>query len=362
MKILYDHLVFSEQRYGGITRYIEELALRLSGEAEVTLFQGLHKSDSRLAEQRARFARFAGRRWNGMPLQRRLRPWLNQRWLAGTGWLNDCDIYHTSYYHETTMPSRGIPVITAYDFIHERFPQFYGAAPAIVAQKRHALTQARAIVCISENTARDLREWFPPGDRAVAVIPLANSLTEIPGEIPRHPRPYVLFVGKRSGYKNFKLLAQAFAADDRLRRDFDLVTFGGEDERWFEKNGFDRAGLRIHSYYGDDTLLANLYRHARAFVYPSLYEGFGIPPLEAMHYGCPVVTTDGGSLREVVGDAAALIDPQEVDSLCAALHRVCYDEAARTDLVTRGIANEARFSWTRCASETLAFYRTLLAR
>jgi glycosyltransferase involved in cell wall biosynthesis len=361
VKILYDHHIFCDQRYGGITRYIEELALRLSASEDVSVFLGCHKSDTRLGEERQRFAKFAGWRCNRLPLSRRLRPWLNRRWLAATGWAASCDIHHTSYYHDLELPPGGLPVITAYDFIHERYPQFYGTDPAIVALKRLALTRSRAITCISHNTARDLREFFDPGDRPVAVIPLANSLDLPPGPQARHPRPYVLFVGKRAGYKNFKLLADAFAADDRVRADFDLVTFGGEDERWFARNGYDVARLKIVPYHGDDHLLANLYRYARAFAYPSLYEGFGIPPLEAMHYDCPVITTDGGSLREVVGDAAELIDPSQVDAMRAALQRVCYDEPARAGLIARGRANEARFSWARCAEETLQFYRTLLA-
>lgn len=362
MKIVYDHAIFCDQRYGGITRYIEELALRLADQAQVSVFQGVHKSDSRLVDQRGRFARFAGHRWNGLPLQKRLRPWLNRRWLAHTGWLADCDIHHASYYHDAGVSSTGVPVVTAYDFIHERFPEFYGPATAIRAAKQRSLTGAQAIICISDSTAQDLRRFFDPGERPVVVIPLANSLALPPGDAPRHPRPYVLFVGKRAGYKNFKLLAESFAADERLRRDFDLVCFGGEDQRWFARNGFDPERLRIVHYHGDDALLANLYRFARAFVYPSFYEGFGIPPLEAMHYGCPVVTTNCGSLAEVVGDAAELVDPTQVDSLRTALARVCYDEPARMALIGKGTINEARFSWARCADETLAFYQRLLAQ
>jgi len=104
-----------------------------------------------------------------------------------------------------------------------------------------------------------------------------------------------------------------------------------------------------------------MYRHAAVFAYPSLYEGFGIPPLEAMSFSCPVVCCPVASMPEVVGDAAAFFDANETDSLVRAIERVTEDATFRADLVQRGTARLAHFSWQRCADETLQVYRRLLA-
>jgi glycosyltransferase involved in cell wall biosynthesis len=126
-----------------------------------------------------------------------------------------------------------------------------------------------------------------------------------------------------------------------------------------------QAGLEgrvIFPGYVDDADLPALYRAATVFVYPSLYEGFGLPPLEAMACGTPVISSNAASLPEVVGDAARLIDPADSEALAQALHDVLTQPALQADLRQRGQRRAAQFSWQRCAAETLAVYSAVLAR
>jgi glycosyltransferase involved in cell wall biosynthesis len=120
-----------------------------------------------------------------------------------------------------------------------------------------------------------------------------------------------------------------------------------------------RPGQLLHKT-GDDHVLANCYRNAAALVYPSLYEGFGIPPLEAMACSCPVICSQTSSLPEVVGDAGEYFDPHQEDDMMAAMERVLLSPNRRQDLVAKGLSQCAKFSWNKCAVETLKIYKTLL--
>jgi glycosyltransferase involved in cell wall biosynthesis len=182
-------------------------------------------------------------------------------------------------------------------------------------------------------------------------------------DAPPHTRPYLLYVGHRAGYKNFRLAVEAYAASPALREAFDFVTFGGFAMADAELEWIARLGLRADSVVriaGSDLELARAYRHARMFVYPSRYEGFGIPPLEAMSSGCPVACSDNSSIPEVVGDAAVLFDAADGDSIRDAMERVGFDESLRARLIEAGHARVRQFSWDQCVAATMAVYRRML--
>ncbi|MDP9052031.1 MAG: glycosyltransferase family 4 protein, partial [Acidobacteriota bacterium] len=177
-------------------------------------------------------------------------------------------------------------------------------------------------------------------------------------------RPFLLYVGSRLTYKNFERLLEAFAASPLLKNDFDLVCFGGGAFTSKEISLFQQLGLSDEcccQVSGDDATLAALYGSARAFVYPSLYEGFGIPPLEAMSFNCPVVCSGLSSIPEVVGNAAEMFDPYDPESIQKAIERVATDEVLRETLVSRGRERVKQFSWERCAKETLDVYSRVLS-
>ncbi len=175
--------------------------------------------------------------------------------------------------------------------------------------------------------------------------------------------PYIIYVGQRGGYKNFESILRAYAKSKLLKDEYCIVCFGGGGFRDQELALMKTLSLPLSKFChlsGTDDVLASLYASAATFVYPSLYEGFGIPPLEAMSFGCPVVCADSGPLPEVVGDAAEMFDPADADHLGAAIERVVSSPAHAAKLVEKGYMRVQQFSWEKCALETLDVYRKIV--
>jgi len=177
-------------------------------------------------------------------------------------------------------------------------------------------------------------------------------------------RPFFLFVGSRRGYKNFKRLVMAYHASINLLKNLDFVCFGGGSFNSEELSFFKELKIPfdcIRQVSGDDALLSQYYKNAFFFVYPSLYEGFGIPPLEAMSYGCPVACSNTSSIPEVVGDAAIMFDPYSIESMQYSLEKLFLDSNIRDSLITRGFERIKKYSWKKCAGETIEIYRKVIA-
>jgi glycosyltransferase involved in cell wall biosynthesis len=176
-------------------------------------------------------------------------------------------------------------------------------------------------------------------------------------------RPFLLYVGQRAGYKNFSGFLQSVARSSRLISDFDIVAFGGNKFTTDELSLIGSLGYRenqVHNIIDNDIILGTLYRDARAFVYPSLYEGFGIPPLEAMANRCPVVSSNTSSMPEIIGDAGEFFNPYEVDDMTRAIEMVVYSKVATEDLNKKGESRLERYSWDKCISATIDTYERLL--
>ena len=270
-------------------------------------------------------------------------------------------------------------VVTIYDLSFITHPEHH--IPANVEHcltgTRQAIEHADAIIAISDHTRRDLVERMgAPADRIV-VTPLAHDgdLTRVsdPERLAavqkRYglPENFVLFLGALEPRKNLGRLLEAYATlPAGLRRDVHLVVAGMSG--WLNDSIHSRVmelGLdeSVHfAGYIDGADLASLYSLATVFAYPSLYEGFGLPVLEAMACGTPVLTSNVSSLPEVAGDAAVLVTPTEVESIADGLRRLLESPAAQAEVAARGIAQAARFSWDRCAKQTLEVYRQVATR
>ena len=289
------------------------------------------------------------------------------------------DLFHAPHYVLPPLtPCRS--VVTIHDCIHLRFPQYlphrlgyaYARSALWVAAHRSA-----HVFTVSEASKRDILDYFRVPESKISVI--YNAIDERFHEQPPADEvervreryqlndPFVLYAGNIKPHKNLERLIEAFYI---LRREdlehVKLLIIGDEITKY--------AGLRraVHRYklhkhvrffgFVPDATLAILYRLASVFVFPSLYEGFGLPPLEAMASGTPVITSNVSSLPEVVGDAAILIDPYQPEAIAGAMRRVLTDDRLRDDMRERGLARAREFSWDRSVTRVREIYETVLAR
>jgi glycosyltransferase involved in cell wall biosynthesis len=373
MLIAYDAQIFASKQYGGVARYFSELCARLAlrGDVSIRIVAPFYVTRylTRLPPSCV-----IGRHVNlRLPYSHRvasaIATTLCRRPLRG---LNP-DIVHETYYsYRPSGTKRSVSVLTVFDMIHERFPQYFPRLDDTTYRKRAAISRADHIFCISDTTKKDLMDIYGVTEDRVSVVYL--GFREPLRQMPNHatdPRieadflksPFLLYVGNRGGYKNFDKLLTAYAHAPGVASDFRLVCFGGGPFSPKEVKRHRHLGLpdaRVIQISGDDSLLSAAYGRASALVCPSLYEGFGLPPVEAMAHGCPVVCSDAGSLPEIVGPAGVYFDPNSAASIAASLTRVLSSPAYRAELVRNGKERCRLFSWDRCVEETMAVYRKLV--
>jgi glycosyltransferase involved in cell wall biosynthesis len=247
--------------------------------------------------------------------------------------------------------------------IHELFANEIDPKGQQAEKKRKAILAAQAVICISENTKKDLLERYSLPEEKVKVTYLASEIDASfsHGSEPVPSRPYYLYVGGRYEYKNFDGLLAAFAKALSVRPDIALCVVGSPfyetEEKLIAELGL--TGHIEHYGYASDTHLAKLYRCSVAFVYPSLYEGFGIPPLEAMSCGTAVVASNCSSIPEVVGDAGILFDPKSTGDLADILLSLLDSPKERDRLIAKGYQRAQAFSWDKTVAQTLDVYRSV---
>lgn len=367
MRIAYDSQAFVMQSYGGISRYFTRLAQGMSdSEQQVGIFASLHRNGylSALPEEvvhgkyvdhyPANTARLFG-------AYNRIRSRFQMaRWRP--------DLVHETYYSNAATLSRHSPVvITVYDMIHELFPSDFSPKDETTVFKRRAVERADHVICISENTKIDLMNMYGTSTNKLSVVHLgfdhfAPTADWAQFSTPAK-RPFILYVGQRGGYKNFLGFLKAVSSSSRLLSDFDIVAFGGgrfSMSELREISELDFSENQVIHKSGSDELLGSLYRSATSIVYPSLYEGFGIPPLEAMAHQCPVISSNTSSMPEVIGSAAEYFDPADTDDIRRAIEAVVYSDYRLNELRLLGLNRIKHFSWDECSSQTLDIYKKLI--
>jgi glycosyltransferase involved in cell wall biosynthesis len=248
--------------------------------------------------------------------------------------------------------------------IHELFASELDPHGEIAAAKKSCVLAADAILCNSEHTKQDLLTYFPEVEGRVRVTLLAATIPSPSAaalERAKGFRPYFLYVGGRSSYKNFRSLLAVWKRFAPMHPGIDLRVVGS---RWLphELQELAQSGVQesiVHHGAAADDELPALYRHSIGLVYPSKYEGFGMPPLEAMSCGTAVICARSSSLPEVCGDAALYFDPAQPDSLLAQLQTLVESNSTREECIRRGALQAQQFSWDKTAAQTLDLYRQL---
>lgn len=268
----------------------------------------------------------------------------------------------------------GLPgVVTVHDLAFRVYPEQYPRAKQRYLDLLTGLSvrSAARVVTVSESTRRDVLRFYRVEPERVVTVPNGVDPAMVPvtdeGRLARFrevhglPEEFILYLGTLQPRKNLVGLLRAYA---RAGVEAPLVVAGGKgwmyEPVFAEVRALGIEGRVLFAGYADPEDLPLWYSAATAFVFPSFYEGFGLPVLEAMACGAPVITSDSSSLPEVAGDAALLVDPRDVDALAGAIERLMGSPGLRADLRERGLARAREFSWERTARETAAVYRAAL--
>ena len=359
MKIILDNIIFQLQVSGGISNYWFQLIKNLTSESnlEISFFGDKHTDN--IFRNLIDLNTYPNLGIQNFPFSRYLNPKLEKQDYPA--------IFHSSYYR-TSQNKKHINITTVHDFTYERFiktPQSY----AHKIQKKKAILNSDGIICISENTKRDLLKFVPELKKSQKVIVIphgvsSNSFKVLPANENIIPMPtkfssgeYIVYVGDRkASYKNFDKAAKV-AHKTKLP----LVIIGGGALQPHELTFLENPAYKMayeHKAKVDNQTLNWFYNNAFALLYPSAYEGFGLPVVEAQLAGCPVIALNDSSIPEVAGDAAILVNENSVEAFVKGLDQL-KDFKLRTELIDKGFKNAAKFTWQNTFNQTLEFYKEL---
>jgi glycosyltransferase involved in cell wall biosynthesis len=360
MRIIFDNEIFLIQKYGGATRYFYELIRRLpSLHSNIVLYMGRFINEYGLENYRNDFSVFSGRKIRHIPKTKLISITLQKPLFEKFAEKQKFDVFHQTYYADINLKKKSGHVITVHDFTHENLSSNFSKLDKTAQRKRKAILKADGIICVSESTRNDMMNMYDVGSKKIKVIYHGNSLKHDVSDPPSIENPYILYVGDRRSYKNFGVIIKLFEINKELKTNYKLVCCGGGPFTKDEKELISRTGLTENFIQTEarDRKIANLYYYASAFIYPSRYEGFGIPMIEAMYYGCPVIASNNSSLPEVGGDAALYFNPDSPEELNEKLNIILNNGDFRSSLKTKGREREKSFSWDKCAKETFEFYK-----
>jgi glycosyltransferase involved in cell wall biosynthesis len=247
--------------------------------------------------------------------------------------------------------------------IHELFPENFHKNDVYADYKKRCILNAHHLIAISENTKKDLHRFFDIPDEKIAVIHHGIDLTPPEyGAIAGLPERYILYVGERVGYKNFNVVVEAFKALSKIHPELYLVLAGGHNLT-AQENALltvSRIKDRTIQITASDAKLNTIYKNAQCFVFPSLYEGFGLPILEAFKNRCPVILSNSSCFPEIAGNRAALyFDPTSSVSLADQVQLILSDENKRSELIMQGLTRLSEYPIEKCVKKTLAVYRNV---
>lgn len=265
------------------------------------------------------------------------------------------DIFHSSYYRLPSQKEDFKVITTVHDFTYEVFPK--GLKTKLHHwQKRRAILNSDGIICISESTKRDLLNFIPEAN-SIPIRVIHNGVGDFrPIENTVLEKKNVLFVGARDGYKNFHTCIGAL----ENHKDLHLVVVGGGRFNESELAILNKTlpGRFRHAGFITEEELNEYYSSAFCLVYPSLYEGFGIPVIEAMKSGCPVIASNTSSIKEIATDASILLNDINSKNVNEALNSL-HNSSLRRDLVVKGLDRATLYSWSKMGAETIDFYNEI---
>jgi len=372
MKVLYDTEIFDLQVFGGISLYFSKLFDYFSKDKDIDFTVPVIYSDNQYIRnsELSKYISFYG---NIVPFRKQLTKFfirLNEINTVKKLKKQDFDIYHPTYFNSDFLKYlKNKPfVLTVHDMTLEVLPEYFvfdKKAENTVKIKKYLIEKAARIIAISENTKKDILKFTNIDERKIDVIYHGKPFksVEYKDNIDYLPQKYILFVGQRSKYKNFVSFISSIAELLLNNEKLHLICAGGFNFNKTEKeiiNSLNLTNKVIYTGIECENKLITLYKNALCFVFPSLYEGFGFPILEAFQCGCPLVCSNTSSFPEVAGEAACYFDPYDTESIKDAINKVLYNENLKQEMIIKGFLKTEKFSWESTQKNTKIVYEKVL--
>lgn len=353
MKLFFDSQIFSWQKSGGISRYYSEVIPILINKLKCRVYipivfsRNIYSRKTTIFNRSLRFS-----------LGNSVNILINKLVVVYRMLFCKYDIFHPTYYDPYFLNYVGNHslVITVYDMIHEIYPEYF-PRDKTTKWKKLLTDRADQIIAISQSTADDLVRIFNIDKEKINVVYLATSIHKLKKKKLRLPKKYLLYVGDRANYKNFDVLIKAMSEIMLNNASLHVVCIGGGKFTQTELSLFGMYQSRYHQMMLTDPQLAYSYSKAECLVITSLYEGFGLPLLEAMQCGCPVISSDTSSLPEVGGKAPIYFSPKDVKALVSCINVLTTNPKKRNEMIQAGYKQAKKFSWQKCATQTYNVYK-----
>lgn len=367
MNVLYDAQVFSFQDYGGISRYFSELIKYFIHRQDIFPKLLVRYSNNRYLKEFSQFysrSLFPNRKFKG---KHEILKFLNRRFVRKNFESNKkTNLFHPTYYDPYFLSFiKSVPfVVTVFDMTHELYPDQFHKFDFTKRNKKIVVDKAEKIITISESTKQDIIRLYKISEDKIDVTYLAanvNFNNQLKPKVPI-PNNYFLYVGKRNTYKNFLFALKAMHLLKRHSNKIALVCAGGgrfskQEKKYIKELELNDSIVQLET---TDAELASLYANAIALIYPSKYEGFGIPIIEAFSCGCPVLASNSSSLPEVGGNAAKYFNPEDLQALVSLLKELQRNNILRKEMSQLGFRRAKEFSWEQTGKATLDIYKKIV--
>lgn len=358
MKILYDHQIFSYQDFGGVSRYFCEMLKHIPREywdISVKISNNIYLENMKTDIIYHKF-------FEGFSFYKKARIMLElgKFYSISRIKLDNYDILHLTHYESYGLKYTKRPIVLNY---HDKLFSSYAYNKRTIKEQKKCFKRANAVIVCSENTKKDLISLFDLPENNIFVIYHGTNHSDNVYQIPRLiNKRYLLYVGARKNYKNFSLFLEAFSyIVHSYNAELMLIctgnSFDADEKKHINKLKLDN-NILVNRFTDDE--LINLYRYAELFVFPSKYEGFGIPLLEAMDNFCPVACSNTSCFPEIAGDAALFFNPDDKNSIINAMLEILSSDIKRKRLIKLGKLRSQQFTWEKTAQEHLRLYQSLL--
>lgn len=359
-KIFVDHQIFTIQNFGGISRVFTELYKEFKKSHVIEPILPILFSDNEYIGEIKRVKSIFKK--DKFFLKTLFYYFVNRIYSTVVLIKGNFDIFQPTYYDPYFLPFLGKKpfVLLIHDMTHEIFPESVSLKDRTIEWKRKLVYKADKIIAISENTKKDIIKFYGIEESKISVVSWGTSIIVKKANI-KLPDRYILFVGNRTNYKNFDFFFKSVAPLLKKEKDLYLVCAGSSNFSKEEIDMINSYGLidRVKHIRFRDEELGYIYSKAVCFVFPSLYEGFGIPVLEAFACNCPAVISNTSSLPEVGGNAVEYFNPKDIKSIESSVRRVVNDEVLRKEMRRKGKERLKMFSWEKSANKFVKIYESV---